>query len=290
MGRFHQSMSWSFPTESGKTESQSSGSVTPPSSKSTQSWWQSERLDEKSGVDQLDHSGLWSKFAAGRSFFLPLHYTPSYHYPLIVWFHSNGFNENQIDSVMPHISVRNYVGIGIRGTRAADTKGHRFDWHDSPAAVVAAHDATCEAVDEAMRRFRIHPSRIVLAGYREGGTMAQRIALRDPERFAGVISLGGRIPQGGIRNLSQLRRRRMPMLWQWGQHNAQYTEENLKSDCRSAMSIGAEVEIRQYPDDDEMNTVVLGDVDEWIMRRIVAGSSIADSQQWATSPVAYSSN
>ena len=109
----------------------------------------------------------------------------------------------------------------------------------NPAAVVAAHDATCEAVDEAMRRFRIHPSRIVLAGYREGGTMAQRIALRDPERFAGVISLGGRIPQGGIRNLSQLRRRRMPMLWQWGQHNAQYTEENLKSDCRSAMSIGA---------------------------------------------------
>jgi phospholipase/carboxylesterase len=242
------------------------------------------------GGDQFADSGLRSKLAAGRSFFLPLHYTPSYQYPLIVWFHSNGFNEHQIDRVMPHISVRNHIGIGVRGTRAADTMGHRFDWHDSPAAIVAAHDATCEAVEEAMRRFSIHPSRIVLAGYREGGTMAQRIALRDPEKFAGVVSLGGRIPQGGMRNLSALRHRRMPMLWQWGQDNAQYTQENLKSDCRLSMSIGAEVEIRQYLDDDEMNTVVLGDVDEWIMRRIVAGSSIADSQQWATNPVAYSNN
>ena len=290
MDRFHQSMSWSFPTESGTTGSQDNGSETPTSSKSTQSWWHSERQDAKFGVDPFEQAGLSSKLAAGRSFFLPLHYTPSYRYPLIVWFHSNGFNENQIDSVMPHVSVRNYVGTGIRGTRAADTMGHRFDWHDSPAAVAAAHDATCEAVEEAMQRFSIHSSRVVLAGYREGGTMAQRIAFRDPERFAGVISLGGRIPQSGIRNLSQLRRRRMPMLWAWGQYNAQYTDENIKSDCRLTMSIGAEVEIRQYPDDDEMNTATLSDVDDWIMRRIVAGSTIADSQQWATSPVAYSSN
>ena len=95
--------------------------------------------------------GLWSKLAAGRNFFLPMHYTASYQYPLIVWFHSNGFNENQIDCVMPHISLRNYVGIGIRGSQAADTMGHRFNWHSGRSAVVATHDATCEAVDEAMR-------------------------------------------------------------------------------------------------------------------------------------------
>jgi phospholipase/carboxylesterase len=178
----------------------------------------------------------------------------------------------------------------VRGTRAADSKGHCFDWHDSPAAVDAAHDAVCDAIDEAMQRFSIHPGRVVLAGYREGGTIAQRIAFREPERFAGAISLGGRVPQRGIHNLAQLRPRRLPMLWQWSIENRQYTEENLKSDCRFTMSIGAEVEIRQYQDDDEMNTVVLRDVDDWIMRRIIAGSSVSDSQRWGTSPVAYSRN
>ncbi len=289
MDRFQSSMSWSFPTESGKHEPNSHSGKTSAQSKGWEASWHVERMAHED-TDAQAASGLPLGVAAGRSFFLPLHYTASYQYPLIVWFHSNGFNENQIDDVFPHISVRNYVGVGIRGTRAADTNGHRFDWHFSAAGIGAAHEATCEAVEEAMRRYCIHPSRVVLAGYREGGTMAQRIALRDPERFAGVISLGGRIPQGGMSNLLQLRRRRLPMLWQWGQDNPQYTEENLKTDCRLIMSLGAELEIRQYPDDDEMNTAALGDVDAWIMRRIVAGSSIADSDQWASSPIAYSQN
>ena len=233
---------------------------------------------------------MWSGCTSGRSFFLPLHYTPSYAYPMVVWLHCNGFNEHQIDTVMPHISVRNYVGVGIRGSRAADTMGHKFDWHDSPASIAAAHEAVCEAVDEAAERFSIHGSRVVLAGYRDGGTMAQRIAFRDPDRFAGVISLGGRIPRDRILDLSQLRRRRLPMLWQWGRDNEQYTTENVNADCRLTMSIAAKVEIRQYPDDNEMNTVALGDIDDWIMRRIVAESSISDSDRWSSTPVAYSSN
>ena len=68
-------------------------------------------------------SGIWSHLTSHRSFFLPLHYTPSYEYPLVIWLHSNGFNENQIDHVMPYISLRNYVGVGIRGTKAADSIG-----------------------------------------------------------------------------------------------------------------------------------------------------------------------
>jgi phospholipase/carboxylesterase len=249
------------------------------------------------GQDSLPHgeeffveTSSWAHLRSHRSFFLPLHYTSSYEYPLVVWLHCNGFNENQIDHVMPYISLRNYVGVGIRGTRAADSFGHRFDWHDSPAAVAATHDAVVEAIDEAGERFSVHPRRIVLAGYRDGGTMALRIAMRQPDRFAGAISLGGRMPQGAIRNVNQLRQRRLPMLWQWGQGNADYTEENLKRDCRSSMIIGGQVEVRQYPGNDEMDTVTLRDVDEWIMRRIVSGSSVADSDRWATSPTLYSSN
>lgn len=288
MDRFHQSMSWNFPTESGKSKP-SADDHTPPEHSSAADWCERDP-EEPVSDESLSTAGFWPRHGSPRSFFLPLHYTASYAYPALVWFHNNGFNEHQIDSVMPHISLRNYIGIGIRGTRAADSVGHQFDWHHSPAAIDAAHDAVCEAIEEASQRFSIHASRIVLAGYREGGSLAQRIAFRDPDRFAGVISLGGRVPHQGIGNLSQLRRRRLPMLWQWSIDNPQYTDENLKSDCRLSMSIGADVEIRQYADDDEMNTVALSDVDEWVMRRIIAGSSVSDSPQWATRPVAYSRN
>ena len=92
--------------------------------------------DEPSG-DFVDGA---RRLASPQTFFVPVHYEANYRYPLIVWLHSNGYNENQIDHVMPHISTRNYMATGVRGTRAADAIGHRFDWHDSAAAIDVIED------------------------------------------------------------------------------------------------------------------------------------------------------
>ena len=289
MGRFHQSMSsWNQPTETGESNLERSQDE---SASTLESSWQS--TDGENDRDEpafAIESGAWSRLASNRTFFVPLHYESAYKYPLVVWLHSNGYNENQIERVMPHISLRNYVGVGIRGTKAADSIGHRFDWHCSPAGIAATHDSVMDAVEEACERFTIHPTRIVLAGYGDGGTMALRIAMRQPDRFAGAISLGGRMPQGAIRNLDQLRRRRLPMLWQWGMGNPRYGEENLRSDFRSVMAVCGQVEVRLYPGEDEMDTVVLRHLDDWIMRRIVSNSTVADSDRWVTSPTLYSAN
>lgn len=287
MGRFHQSMSWSPPTELGNTTKHQGAGI---EGGDHDSLYESDSQEDSSAGFAFDVAS-WSRPASCRSFFLPLHYTPSYEYPLVVWLHSNGYNENQIDHVMPYISLRNYIGVGVRGNRAADSIGHRFEWHHSPGAINAAHDTVCEAIDDACSRFQVNPSRVVLAGFQQGGTMAMRIAMRQPERFAGAISLGGRMPQGAIRNVNQLRERKLPMLWQWSVNNADYNEDNLKADCRSVMMTRGQVEIRQYPSEDEMDTVVLRDLNEWIMRRIVTSSSSgASADRWASSPTSYSSN
>ena len=72
--------------------------------------------------------------------------------------------------------------------------------------------------------------------------------------------------------------------------NSLYNETNIREDCQLAMSISADVEIRQYVDDDEMNTVALRDTNDWIMRKLIPDSSISDSEQWSSKPVAYSKN
>lgn len=271
MNRFHSSMSWNAASSTGPTEPDS---IT----------------DESERGDFRIEDVSWSSLAAHRSIFLPLRYTPSYQYPLLIWLHSDGYNENQIDQVIPHISLQNYIGVGIRGTFATDSAGHRFQWRDSPASVAAAHDSVIDSIDECSERFSVNPQRIVLAGYGTGGTMAMRIAMREPKRFAGVISLGGRFPRGAIRNLDELRERRLPMLWQWGRLNPNFPDDGLKSDFQSVMTVGGQVEVRQYPDEDEMDSVVLSDLNNWIMRRIVSQSTVADSERWSTSPTAYSNN
>ena len=209
----------------------------------------------------------------------------------MVWLHSDGFNENQIDHVMPHVSTRNYLATGVRGTRAADSMGHRFDWHDSPAAIDAAHNKVLSAVDRVCDRYSVHRDRIILAGYRNGGTMAMRIAMRDPDRFAAVASLGGGMPQGGnvLANLKSLRKRSLPMLWQVATDSAWFDPRSLKADIHAAMLLRAKVEVRQYHSDDEMNTVALSDLNHWIMNRVVAGIP-AGAEPCESRPACFSSN
>jgi phospholipase/carboxylesterase len=297
MSRFHPSMSWNEPANPGQ------GDTSDGASDESRSEWSTES-------DPADHFGTanspsslanqprdcrggasWGHFGH-RNFFLPLHYEPNYHYPLIVWLHSDGFNENQVDHVLPHVSLRNYIAAGVRGIRAADSLGHRFDWHDSPAAVAAAEESVAQTVVEATQRFSVHPSRIILAGYGSGGTMAIRIALRDPEHFAAVASLGGAMPAGPhlCSNLSQLRARQMPMLWSWATSGPRFDPDRLGQDVRLAMMIKASVEIRQYSAEDEMDTVTLSDLNDWIMRRVVADQPAQADQRWATSPTNYSAN
>jgi phospholipase/carboxylesterase len=292
MDRFQEPMSWEEPIDLGQSPSKTNSKAQTDAPLSNDySNWNCHFEDDEAATEGFSIHGAGSYLVAYRTYFLPIHYTASYQYPLVVWLHSNGFNENQVDQVMPHISLRNYVGLGIRGNHAADAIGHCFDWRHSPSGIATAHEAIVDSIDEAMARFSINPSRIILAGYRDGGTMALRIAMRDPSRFAGVISMGGRMPNSGIRNLQQLKSRRMPMLWQWSENNPNFTQAGFKADSLSAGVTGCQVEVRLYRSEDEMETGALRDIDDWVMRRIVS-SSTADpaSERWASSPTAYSIN
>lgn len=290
MNRFHPSISWDSVSDSANQESPSAG----PEDRQQAGWGVESAEDSIAGCESISGLTASADFerTAARVFLLPLHYEPNYRYPLVVWLHSDGFNEHQVEHVMPHISLRNYVAVGIRGVRAADSVGHRFDWSSSPAAVEAARVAVAETVEEAATRFSLHPDRVVLAGYRSGGTMALRIALGDPDAFAGVVSLAGRLPRNGglLGNLPALQRRRLPMLWQWARLGKRFDHQRLSDDLRAVMLMRAQVEVRQYEDDDEMNTVTLSDLNDWVMQRIVNGVGSHDTDRWSSSEVRFSNN
>jgi phospholipase/carboxylesterase len=228
-----------------------------------------------------------------RSFMVPVRYEPGYRYPLIVWLHNDGYNENQIRDVLPHISTRNFVGVGVRGSLAIDSVGNRFAWSQTPAAVARCEDAVWQAVDDACERYSIHRERIFLAGYGEGGTMARRVAFRRSSHFAGCIALGGRLPRGGnvFGNLNAARE--LKNFWALAIHGQAMSEEQFDEDIRLAADAKLRMDVRRYTTDDEMVTEVLRDVNVWAME-IVTGQKATDShsaaQDWATTPVQFSSN
>lgn len=223
-------------------------------------------------------------------FFLPAQYEPNYRYPLIVWLHSDGDNENQIGQVMPHISVQNYVGVGIRGSRSVDPAGHRFDWSSQPSAVRRAEDAVWQAIDDASERYSIHPQRIFLAGYGNGGTMARRIALLQPTAFAGCISLGGRFPRGGGVLSNMAAARRLKNLWALGIDNPEVSPADFDADIALAGAARLKMDVRRYTVADEMVREILRDVDAWVMERVTGVATLPRDHHWDTDEVGFSAN
>lgn len=202
---------------------------------------------------------------SGCQFFRPSHYEPNYAYPLVVWLHGPGGSEENLAQVMPLTSLRNYVGVAVRGNCRWD---HGYSWDESPEGIDGAFDQVQQGIEAATARFHIHPQRIFLAGHRTGGTLALRLALRHPAGVAGAISISGRFPRGlmPLRKLQQARQ--LPILLTHGRTSRRYTVDHVCRELALFHAAGMQVDLRQYPCGDELTTKMLSDLNAWIMSRV----------------------
>jgi phospholipase/carboxylesterase len=214
--------------------------------------------------------------APSNAFFVPLHYEPNYAYPLVVWLHGPHDNENQLKKVMPLVSMRNYVGVGPRATAASelDEGSHiRFRWIQGDTHVHVAEQRVLDAIDEATRRWNIAPNRTFIAGLHCGGTMALRLALRNPERFAGALSFCGPFPTQSA-PLARLRQvRKLPLFLTITANSELYPEQEVCQHVRLFHTAKLKVNIHHYPGDDALTTLMLEDMDRWIMDQLIGSSN-----------------
>lgn len=194
--------------------------------------------------------------------FAPLAYESGYKYPLVVWLHSDGACESSLPQVMKHISLRNFVAVAPRGVEAlADGYG----WSQFADCVDAAEDAVFDAIDSTRERFSLHPNRVFLVGSGSGGAMAMRVALRHPNKFAGVATLDGALPTGDALLCRVNDARKLPLLLSASKQSIDYPESRMCRDLALLHSAGCRVAIRQYPGNDDLTTAMLADVNRWAM-------------------------
>jgi phospholipase/carboxylesterase len=212
--------------------------------------------------------------------FAPLHYEPKYKYPLIVWLHGPGGDERQLMRIMPIVSMRNYVAVAPRGflPPGAEKEQALRGWPQVPDYIQAAEQRVFESIEAARQRFALHPRRVFIAGFDDGGTMAFRIAMNRPQEFAGVLSIGGVFPRNfhPFRQLAEARR--LPVFLAVGRDSAVYPPATACEDLRLFHSAGMSVTLRQYPNGHQLTPQILRDVDRWIMEQIVPSSESSGAQ------------
>ncbi|MDO4584809.1 MAG: alpha/beta hydrolase-fold protein [Planctomycetia bacterium] len=203
------------------------------------------------------------------SVFVPLHYEAKYAYPLVVWFHTPGMNESQLLRVMPMISLRNYTAVAMRGTprllsRGSSANGYYWD----AESYDTCYTATMEMIEAVQKRYSIARNRVFLVGSEMGGTMALRMAFRNPSFFSGVASLDGAIPEDTalLEKLKEVRK--LKFLFAVSRHSQTCPVERLCPHLQLLHSAGLCVTLRNYPTAGSLQTDMLRDVDRWIMGTI----------------------
>ena len=205
----------------------------------------------------------------GMSLFAPLHHEANYRYPLVVWLHGPQDDESQLKRIMPLLSLRNYVGVAPRGAVSAMNDDRpAYTWGQAEEDLSQAEDAVERAIHWAGQRFRLHPRRTFIAGFDVGGTMAFRVALRRPDRFAGVLTLGGPFPTQGRPLATFTTARRLPVFIACCRESQHYPTETVCDNLRLLHSVGMPITLRQYPGDQQLSPQILADMNHWIMDEI----------------------
>ncbi len=215
--------------------------------------------------------------SCAKAIFVPLKYEPKHAYPLLVWLHDTDQSESSVRDVMPSISLRNFLAVAPRGgggsppcESAGPTQGA---WPQTVEGIQEAEDAIEDCIEAVSQRYHVATSQVFVAGWGRGGTMALRLAFRNPTRFAGCASLGGAFP-ANLCPLQDINRARgLNVLLARSDEFLDYDTDRFCGDVRLMYLAGSQLHVRQYQGSQDVLKVILADVNRWVMG-VISGQDL----------------
>jgi phospholipase/carboxylesterase len=218
-------------------------------------------------------SKVFSPAALPLRTFLPVHYEPNYAYPLIVYLHAHGCNEEQVLRYAPHMSRRNYISISLRGMHATMIKKNlkhknAYTWGPDGSCDAMVEDYIFNAIEKTQDSYNINLNRVFLAGFCEGATLAYRMGFQYPEKFAGILALNGHLPrhQAPLWRVQALKN--LPVFMGHGIANSVVTSRSAEKDRDSMILAGMNPFWRTYGTNHRIHAEMLRDANTWIMDKI----------------------
>ena len=117
--------------------------------------------------------------------FKPLKHDPSKPAPLVVALHGAGDTAEAFAPAWRRAASE--VGAVLAVPQGMNPRGKGFDW----GVVEQGSHLVLRAIEKARAEAAIDDSKIVLAGFSNGGAQAFIQGLQDPDRFAGVLTIAG---------------------------------------------------------------------------------------------------
>ena len=139
-----------------------------------------------------------------------------------------------------------------------------------PRAVQLAQGLLENFLDDACSRYPVDPKRLVLAGFSQGGLMAYRIALHDPERFAGLLAMSSWLPEELAAELEASEaHQQLPALVVHGSEDPMIPIDRAYASRDALLALKVPVAFREYPMGHEIRPEALREIVTWLEEKVL---------------------
>jgi phospholipase/carboxylesterase len=130
-------------------------------------------------------------------------------------------------------------------------------------------------LDAAQQRYAIDPAKLVMAGFSQGGFMAYQLALRDPERYAGLLALSSWLPTEVARGIPRHpAHARLPTLVIHGSSDPMVAIDRAYASRDALLELGVPTVFREYDMGHEIRPEALREVLGWLEEKVLSPLAI----------------
>ncbi|MGD8514505.1 MAG: alpha/beta hydrolase-fold protein [Granulosicoccaceae bacterium] len=205
---------------------------------------------------------------------------------VVIWLHGLGADGYDFEPIVPEMDLP--AGHGIRfvfphAPHRPITINNGYvmrGWYDIREPDLSRREdepgiresaASIEAlIDSERTRYGLPASRILLAGFSQGGAIALHTGLRYPEPVAGVLALSAYVPLSGTlaseRHSANLE---VPIFMAHGDHDPVIALAQAQASREQLVQLGYRVDWHSYAMEHSVVPEEIDDIGRWLRRRLV---------------------
>ena len=196
----------------------------------------------------------------------------------IIWLHGLGADGHDFEPIVPELRLKKPVRfIFPHAPMRAVTinQGMRMRaWYDILQLGGGPEDeaglrASQKITEELIRAQGLPASRVVLAGFSQGGAIVLQTALRYPERLAGVMALSSYLPLAGTLAAERSEANRdVPIFMAHGQYDDLIPLQRARASREYLEKLGYQIEWHDYPMPHSVCAPEIADISTFLSRII----------------------
>jgi phospholipase/carboxylesterase len=200
----------------------------------------------------------------------------------VIWLHGLGADGHDFEPIVPELDLPDSLPVRFVFPHApmqpVTINGGAVmrAWYDvyslegqrrEDAAGVRASQAQVEELIAREKARGVAASRIVLAGFSQGGAIALQAGLRHAERLAGIMALSTYLPLAGtLAAEAAPANRATPIFMAHGQYDPLIPIERAAMSRRQLEAAGYAVEWHEYPMEHAVCAAEIADISAWLQR------------------------